>query len=233
MLSSNTQVDERVLTSWSLSTGKRALDCTCAVVLLIVAAPLMLLIAALVKITSSGPVFFRQKRVGQSGEGFQLLKFRTMYHSIENGGPLVTRCGDRRVTSVGKWLRKFSFDELPQVFNVLKGDMSLVGPRPEVPRYVDMNNPLWKLVLEARPGITDRITLSLRNEEALLAAANADREEFYLNTLQPFKLQGYLSYLRERSFWRDVKVLVHTCGAVVLPGSAPPPTIQGNSTKRG
>ena len=111
--------------------------------------------------------------------------------------------------------------------------MSLVGPRPEVPRYVDMNNPLWKLVLEARPGITDRITLSLRNEEALLAAANADREEFYLNTLQPFKLQGYLSYLRERSFWRDVRVLVEACGPVVLPGWAPPPTIQGNSTKRG
>ena len=134
---------------------------------------------------------------------------------------------------MGRWLRKAKVDELPELWNVLKGDMSLVGPRPEVPRYVDMNNPLWKLVLEARPGITDRITLSLRNEEALLAAANADREEFYLNTLQPFKLQGYLSYLRERSFWRDVRVLVETCGAVVLPGWALPPTIQGNSTKRG
>jgi lipopolysaccharide/colanic/teichoic acid biosynthesis glycosyltransferase len=130
-------------------------------------------------------------------------------------------------------LRKAKVDELPELWNVLRGDMSLVGPRPEVPRYVDMNNPKWKLVLEARPGITDQTTLLLLNEEVLLASVNANREEFYLNTLLPLKLEGYLSYLRERSFWGDVRVLVQTCGAVVLPRSAPPPTIQVNSTKHG
>ena len=125
--------------------------------------------------------------------------------------------------------RVFADGAIPQFINVLKGEMSLVGPRPEVPRYVDLNNPLWKLVLEARPGITDPMTLSLRNEEALLASVNADCEEFYLNTLQPLKLQGYLTYLRERSFWQDVRVLMQTCGAVVMPRSAPARTIQGYS----
>jgi lipopolysaccharide/colanic/teichoic acid biosynthesis glycosyltransferase len=210
----------------------RSLEIVLTLIALVLFAPLIGLAAAAIFLTSRGPVIFRQKRIGQRGRPFVLYKLRTMKVADEHGLQ-VTAANDSRVLPVGRWLRKAKVDELPELWNVLKGDMSLVGPRPEVPRYVDMNNPLWKLVLEARPGITDQTTLSLRNEETLLGAVNADREEFYLNTLQPFKLQGYLSYLRERSLWRDVRVLVHTCGAVVLPGWVPPPTIQGNSTKRG
>ncbi|MEP6911761.1 MAG: sugar transferase [bacterium] len=210
----------------------RSLEIVLTVIALVLFAPLIGLAALAIFLTSGGPVIFRQKRIGHRGVPFVLYKLRTMKVGDEEG-PQVTAASDSRVLPVGRWLRKAKVDELPELWNVLRGDMSLVGPRPEVPRYVDMNNPLWKLVLEARPGITDQVTLSLRNEEALLASVNADREEFYLNTLQPFKLQGYLSYLRERSCWRDVRVLMQTCGAVVLPRSAPPPTIQRNSTKHG
>ncbi|HEY6122645.1 MAG TPA: sugar transferase [Pyrinomonadaceae bacterium] len=183
---------------------------------LTLSAPLIGLAALAIFLTSGGPVILRQKRIGYRGVPFVLYKLRTMRVTHEQG-PQVTAFNDSRILPVGRWLRKAKVDELPELWNVLKGDMSLVGPRPEVPRYVDLNNPLWKLVLEARPGITDQITLSLRNEEALFASVNTDHEEFYLNTLQPLKLQGYLFYLRERSFWRDVKVLMQTCGAVVLP----------------
>ncbi len=216
MLSSNTQVDERVLTSWSLSTGKRALDCTCAVVLLIVAAPLMLLIAALVKITSSGPVFFRQKRVGQSGEGFQLLKFRTMYHSIENGGPLVTRCGDRRVTSVGKWLRKWKLDELPQFINVLKGEMSLVGPRPDMLKYIETLAGENRNILRFRPGITSPATLMFRNEEEVLAEVPTEEmEHFYICNLLPQKVRTDLNYAECATFSKDCRSIWRTVFAII------------------
>ena len=132
------------------------------------------------------------------------------------------------MTPVGKLLRKTKLDELPELWNVLKGDMSLVGPRPEVPRYVDLASPAWRLVLEARPGITDPVTMILRNEEALLAKVEGDRELFYLETLQPFKLEGYAEYLRGRNWWTDVKVLWKTFVVVLLPGKALPPTLKGD-----
>ena len=128
-----------------------------------------------------------------------------------------------RITRVGRLLRKSKLDELPELWNVARGDLSLVGPRPEVPRYVDLNNPLWRRVLEARPGITDPVTLRLRNEEELLAGCKGDPEQFYLNTLQPYKLHGYVTYLRQRSWRTDVGVLLGTLLAVVFPAQAPPP----------
>jgi lipopolysaccharide/colanic/teichoic acid biosynthesis glycosyltransferase len=116
------------------------------------------------------------------------------------------------------------FDELPEFWNVLKGDMSLVGPRPEVPRYVDLRNPSWQIVLQARPGITDPVTLRLRNEEQLLAEVESDVERFYLEALQPVKLRGYLEYLQTRSWIEDLKVIVRTATSVIRPSMVPAPS---------
>lgn len=141
----------------------------------------------------------------------------------QSHGPQVTTTTDSRVTRVGRLLRKMKFDELPEFWNVLKGDMSLVGPRPEVPRYVDLSNPGWQIVLQTRPGLTDPVTLRLRNEEQLLAAVEGDVERFYLEVLQPLKLRGYLEYLQTRSWIEDLKVIVQTAIAIIRPGLIPAP----------
>src|SRR6266545_6648202 len=161
--------------------------------------------AIVIAVTSRGPVIFRQKRMGRKGRPFTMYKLRTM--RVANSGPQVTAGDDVRITPVGKFLRKTKMDELPELWNVLKGDMSLVGPRPEVPRYVDLTNSKWQRVLKVRPGITDPLTLRLRNEEELLAKVKGDRERFYLATLQPFKLRGYLEYLQRRSWQNDMRIL--------------------------
>jgi lipopolysaccharide/colanic/teichoic acid biosynthesis glycosyltransferase len=155
---------------------------------------------------------------------FTLYKLRTM--RVAAAGAQVTAAGDARVTRVGRILRQTKLDELPGLWNVVRGEMSLVGPRPEVPRYVDPNSATWRLVLEARPGLTDPVTLRLRNEEALLAEVGGDRERFYTEALQPFKLAGYAEYLRGRSWRVDVKILCATARAVVFPRQAPPPTLE-------
>jgi lipopolysaccharide/colanic/teichoic acid biosynthesis glycosyltransferase len=182
---------------------------------LLVATPLIALGALLVRATSPGPAFFRQERVGRGARLFTLYKLRTM--RVANSGPQVTARGDDRVTPVGRILRRSKLDELPQLWNVVRGEMSLVGPRPEVPNYVDPSNPLWKRILSARPGITDPVTLELRDEEALLAAAGDDRERFYRERLQPEKLRRYARYLDARSPARDVEVLYKTVLAVLFP----------------
>ena len=145
---------------------------------------------------------------------------------VANSGPQVTAGDDVRITPVGKFLRKTKLDELPELWNVFKGDMSLIGPRPEVPRYVDLHDPMWCLVLEARPGITDPMTLRLRNEEALLIEVEGDRERFYMDSLLPFKLKGYLDYLQARSWRSDVKVLWQTVVAVAFPNKTSLPTLE-------
>ena len=202
----------------------RQAEAAIALIGLVVAAPLIALAAIAVAVTSRGPVIFRQKRMGRKGRPFTMYKLRTM--RIANSGPQVTAGDDIRVTPVGKFLRKTKLDELPELWNILKGDMSLIGPRPEVPRYVDLDDPMWRLVLEARPGITDPMTLRLRNEEALLVEVEGDRERFYLGTLQPFKLEGYLDYLQARSWRSDLKVLWQTIVAVAFPYKAPLPTLE-------
>lgn len=142
---------------------------------------------------------------------------------MQNTGPQITAGGDTRVTRIGKLLRKTKLDELPELWNVLLGDMSLVGARPEVPHYVDLHNPDWRQVLRSRPGITDPVTMRLRNEESLLATVK-DPERFYVEVLQPYKLKGYVEYLSTRTWWDDLEVIFKTVVAVVLPCKAPPPT---------
>jgi lipopolysaccharide/colanic/teichoic acid biosynthesis glycosyltransferase len=186
--------------------------------------PLLAACALAIKASSPGPVLFRQERMGKDGRPFTLMKFRTM--RVNQGGIGVTAKNDQRITAIGKLLRKSKLDELPELFNILLGDMSFVGPRPEVSRYVQLDDPLWQEVLKARPGLTDPVTLRLRNEEELLAAIEGDRERFYLDVLQPWKLKGYAQYIRDRSWHSDVEVIVKTVLAVVAPAMTKPPSME-------
>lgn len=201
----------------------RPLEAMLAFVALLVAAPLIAVSALAIRLTSQGPIFFRQVRTGRDGRSFALIKLRTMKGYDE--GPQITTMMDSRVTSVGRFLRRTKLDELPQFWNVVKGDMSLVGPRPEVPRYVDLNDPRWQLVLQTRPGLTDPITLRLRNEEKLLAQVDGDVERFYLSTLQPVKLLWYVEYLGKRNWKADLKVILKTALGVVWANRIAPPTV--------
>jgi len=153
------------------------------------------------------PVLFSQTRVGRNGRPFRIWKFRTMRRDSHGG--VITVAGDARVTRAGAVLRRSKLDELPQLFNVLKGDMSLVGPRPEVAEHVQLDAPMWQAVLQVRPGITDLASLLYRNEEELLAGAG-DPNALYRESVLPAKLLLNLSYLRCRSFWLDLKLILLT-----------------------
>jgi lipopolysaccharide/colanic/teichoic acid biosynthesis glycosyltransferase len=196
----------------------RAVEAALAAGGLVAASPVLAAAAAAIAATSGLPVFFRQERVGLHGRPFTLVKLRTMRKS--GGGPKVTAGNDPRITAVGRFLRRTKLDELPELWNVLRGDMSFVGPRPEVADYVHPESPLWREVLSVRPGLTDPVTLRLRHEEALLESVAGDRETYYRETLQPRKLQGYVDYLRRRSWRSDLAVLVATAGAILRPRSA-------------
>jgi lipopolysaccharide/colanic/teichoic acid biosynthesis glycosyltransferase len=173
----------------------------------------------MIKSSSRGPVLFRQRRVGLDGNEFVLYKFRSMRNN--SNGLKLTAQNDERLTPVGKWLRRYKFDEFPQLWNVVRGEMSFVGPRPEVPEYVDLANPLWREILAVRPGITDPVTLRLRNEEQLLASVE-DKEAFYVEVLLPFKLQGWAEYARHKTLKTDVRTLFRTFKVILPPNTAPP-----------
>jgi lipopolysaccharide/colanic/teichoic acid biosynthesis glycosyltransferase len=196
----------------------RPVECVAAAVGLLVSAPVLAVAGALIRATSPGPAIFRQERMGRGGKTFVLYKLRTMRRS--EGGPRVTALGDRRITPIGRVLRKTKLDELPQLWNVVRGDMSLVGPRPEVPQYVNLDDPLWREVLRFRPGITDPVTLRLRDEESVLAGVQSDPERFYREELLPAKLREYVAYSRTRIWATDVAVLFKTILAVLLPRPA-------------
>jgi lipopolysaccharide/colanic/teichoic acid biosynthesis glycosyltransferase len=181
---------------------------------LVVTSPILALSAAAIALTSRGPVLFRQLRVGRDGEPFTLVKFRTMRSSP---GRAVTARDDPRITRVGRLLRRTKLDELPELWNVLRGEMSLVGPRPEVPELVDRESPVWREILRVRPGVTDPVTLQLRDEESLMAGVSGDRDRYYREVLQPRKLSGYRDYLRRRTWRSDARVLLETGVAVLLP----------------
>jgi lipopolysaccharide/colanic/teichoic acid biosynthesis glycosyltransferase len=188
---------------------------------LIAATPVILASAFFIRLNSSGPVLFRQKRVGLNGEEFTLFKLRTM--GIAPRGAMITAADDARVTTVGKVLRKSKIDELPELWNVILGDMSFVGPRPEVPDFVDRSDSQWQEILTHRPGITDPVTLRLRNEEHLLAQV-IDKERYYREVVQPYKLRGYLKFIREKSWKTDIRIIGRTLKAIALPQTAEPPS---------
>jgi lipopolysaccharide/colanic/teichoic acid biosynthesis glycosyltransferase len=152
------------------------------------------------------------------------LKFRTMY--VGKAGPHVTASTDSRIMPIGRMLRKTKLDELPELWNILRGDMAFVGPRPESPMYVDLASGLWQDVLRVRPGLTDPTTLRLRNEEDLLATVGAEHEEFYRRVLVPYKLLGYCAYLSSRTWSSDLLVLWRTVYGVLLPSTLPPPALE-------
>jgi lipopolysaccharide/colanic/teichoic acid biosynthesis glycosyltransferase len=196
--------------------GKRSLDSIASLVGLLLASPVLLVVAALVKSTSPGPVLFWQERIGLGGLVFRIVKFRTMCQDADQRGPAITSVEDARVTTVGRWLRRLKLDELPQLWNVLKGDMSLVGPRPEVPRYVESYSLAHRRVLTVRPGITDPASIAYRREEYLLAG-HADLDRYYREVVLPDKLEKNLEYLDRMSLTYDLLLLIRTTKAILLP----------------
>ncbi len=202
-----------------MSVGKRTFDVVAAGLGTLVLAPLLAGVAVAVKL-DGGPAFYRQERIGRDGRPFRMWKFRTMVPNAERLGPQLTVAGDRRITRVGRWLRRSKVDELPQLLNVLAGDMSLVGPRPEVARYVALYTPAQRRVLSLRPGITDPASIRYRDEERELAAAS-DPEAHYVAHVMPEKIRLNLAYAERASVLRDVGVILSTFRAV-LPGAPGP-----------
>lgn len=187
---------------------KRLFDVVVAVLLIVLLGPLFLIIAVLIKIDSPGPVLFKQKRVGQGGHPLTVYKFRTMIVGASSLGG-VTVSGDPRITRIGRWLRAWHLDELPQLFNVAKGDMSFVGPRPELQEYVAFYEPEERRLLEVKPGITGSSTLAYMDEEAILRAED-EPERFYVEQLLHDKARRDLEYLENRSLARDIALLAKT-----------------------
>ena len=197
--------------------GKRLFDIACAATALALLAPLLLALALWVRLDSPGPVLFRQQRVGRDSRPFAILKFRTMQVNAEAAGLQITVGQDPRITRAGSWLRRSKLDELPQLLNVLRGDMSMVGPRPEVPRYVALYPADVRAeVLSVRPGITDLASVQYRSESTLLAQSS-NPEQTYVDTILPAKLALCRQYVRERSFWLDLRIIGMTLGILLKP----------------
>jgi len=191
--------------------GKRAFDFVAALAGLLILAPGLAVVALAIAVLDPGPVFFRQTRVGLGFKPFRLFKFRTM--RAEGGGPDITTGGDARVTPVGRLLRTSKLDELPQLLNVLAGDMSLVGPRPEVPKYVELFRKDYEVVLSVRPGITDYAAIEYRDEESVLKAF-ADPEKGYTEKVLPEKIVLYRRYIAEMGVWIDLNIILKTLGKI-------------------
>lgn len=192
--------------------AKRIFDLVFSSVGCIILSPLLLGIAITIKLTSPGPVFYRGVRMGKDWETFRILKFRTMVADAERSGGPSTREGDPRITGVGKFLRRYKLDELPQLFNVIIGDMSIVGPRPEVPEYANLYKGEERLVYTIRPGITDYASLWDANEAERLARAETteEAERIYLEEIRPEKVRLQMQYLHEMSLWTDIKIALRT-----------------------
>ena len=190
-------------------TIKRLFDILASGIGIIILSPVLLIIALRIKTGSDGPVFFKQVRVGKDGKEFEILKFRTMVVDAEKMGRQITVGADNRITKVGGFLRKYKLDELPQLFNVFKGDMSLVGPRPEVPRYVKLYTEEQRKVLSVKPGITDLASIRYRDENELLGKAE-NPDEFYINTIMPDKLALNMEYIKKSNVFYDIYIIIET-----------------------
>lgn len=192
---------------------KRTFDIVVSSICLILLSPLFLIVSLIIKLDSRGPVFYKQIRVGKDSADFLLYKFRSMRINSDKEGLLTVGEKDSRVTKTGFYLRKYKLDELPQLINVVKGEMSFVGPRPEVRKYVDLYDEKQRQVLKIRPGITDNASIIYRNENEMLSNT-PDPETLYINKIMPDKLKINLEYLNNNSFTSDLKIIFRTIKAV-------------------
>ena len=188
---------------------KRLLDLIVSLLALMGLAPVFFVVAIIIKIDSRGPVFYRGVRLGRYGKPFRILKFRTMIVNADKIGPSSTEANDRRITKMGKYIRRYNLDELPQFINVLKGKMSIVGPRPQVPWAVELYTEEEKAILALRPGITDWATIWVRNEGEILRGSS-DPDKDYMEKIWPEKRRLQLKYVRNHSFQIDVKIMLKT-----------------------
>lgn len=193
---------------------KRLFDILASALGLLVLSPLFVVVALCIKLGSHGPVFYRQTRVGRYNKDFRIYKFRSMRVGADKGSLVTIGGRDPRVTRSGYYIRKYKIDELPQLINVLVGDMSLVGPRPEVRHYVNYWTPEQMHVLDVRPGITDPASIKFRNESELLSTA-ADPESYYINVIMQDKIRLYLEYVKNASFWYDMKLIFKTIWVII------------------
>lgn len=212
MISATSKINLSNQTVKGVSPARRGLDLLLAIPAAILLLPVFALLAIWIKLDSRGPTFFLQERVGLGGRPFRIFKFRTMIPDAERLGTQITIGRDPRITRIGHFLRQYRFDELPQLFNVLKGEMSIVGPRPEVPRYVEFYNDEQRQILAYRPGITSPATIEFSNESELLSrnADPADPETYYRTQLMPAKLAIDLNYSRQATIWSDCAVIAGT-----------------------
>ncbi|WP_288222162.1 sugar transferase [uncultured Clostridium sp.] len=188
---------------------KRIFDFLVSLLGIIILSPIFIIVSIAIKLDSRGNILFLQKRVGRYGKEFNIYKFRTMVTDAEKLGKQITIGKDNRITKVGAFLRKFKIDELPQLFNVLKGDMSLVGPRPEVPKYVSLYNNEQKKVLDVRPGITDMASLRYKDENDILGKVD-NPEDYYINVIMKDKLQLNLEYIEKSNIFFDIYLILKT-----------------------
>lgn len=193
---------------------KRVFDIVASGCGLIVLSPLFLIMAIWIKLDSKGPVFYRQVRVGRDNKDFRIYKFRSMRVGSDKGSLVTIGGRDPRITRSGYFIRKFKLDEFPQLINVFKGEMSLVGPRPEVRHYVDYWTEEQLHVLDVRPGITDPASIKFRNENELMEKAE-DPEDYYINVIMQDKIKLYLEYVEKHSFWYDIKLIFQTFKVII------------------
>jgi lipopolysaccharide/colanic/teichoic acid biosynthesis glycosyltransferase len=194
---------------------KRLFDIGLSLTAIVMMSPVFFFVAILLKFDSKGAVFYRQVRVGLNEKKFKLVKFRTMHVDSDRKGLLTVGDRDARITPLGYWLRKYKIDELPQLINVLGGDMSFVGPRPEVSRYVELYDNLQRRVLTMKPGITDWASIEFIDENRLLASAD-DPETFYIQTIIPQKITQNLKYIDHHNIWIDLKIISQTLRGIIL-----------------
>lgn len=193
---------------------KRTFDILVSFVAIVILFPFFIVVSILIKVDSKGPVIFRQVRVGKNEKNFEILKFRTMVTDAEKIGKQITIGEDKRITKIGRFLRKYKLDEFPQLFNVLKGDMSFVGPRPEVPRYTSLYTDEQKEVFKVRPGITDYASIKYRDENEILGESE-NPEETYINKIMNDKLKINLEYLKRKSIIEDIKIIFKTLVKII------------------
>lgn len=196
--------------------AKRLFDLTFSALGLLILSPFLLIISLCILCESGRPMIYRQKRLGKDWKEITLYKFRTMNSESPEDGPSCSPRDDKRITQVGKYLRKYKLDELPQLFNVLTGDMSFVGPRPELPKFVEYYSDIYKEILKIRPGITDLASIKFRDESSLLNSEAVDVEKVYLTKILPQKLEYSRIYLKKHSFFYDIGLIFKTIYKVVF-----------------